>query len=212
MGRGALLTGTAGGIIGTIAAGIGIIWFILIAFQSYQLIPIIVGSIMIALPFYTGVSMIIIVFTILFVALLAVSSILTGVGFYGEYTVSQKAMGVVGLVFGIIGGVSAAILIIIGLFTNPSIGFLQNYASNSLIINWIAFIILGVSFIIMGSASIVMGDFTTKPGAAKAGGILGIIGGSAFILYILGLTIIIGSGLVFTAFLLWAIVFYGTEA
>jgi magnesium-transporting ATPase (P-type) len=170
-----------------------------------------VSSYVLTVPIYTGLSMVQIVLAILFVSLLLVSCILTGIGFYGMYTVSQSAMGIVGLAFGIIGGVSTTIIILIGLFTNPSISF-QSYVLNSLYWNWLAFIILGVSFILMGSASIVLREYTMRSTAAYAAGILSIIGGIAFILYILLLTFFVGLALVFVAFLLWAIIFYSTEA
>lgn len=203
MGRGALLTGVAGGIIGTIASVLGFIWSILISFVTVNYLPI--GPLGL-LPMYTGPSTFQITITILFVALLAVSCILTGVGFYGMYTVSQSSMGVVGLIFGIIGGVSAPILILVGLFTGS--GSLFSYSSVSFLWDWIALAILGVCFIIMGSASIAVREHATHSGAATAAGILSIIGGVLLII-IIGF---VGFALIFVAFLLWAIVFYGTEA
>jgi hypothetical protein len=109
MGRGALLTGMVGGIIGTIASVVGLIWSISSIFAEVEF----------HLFFYT-LSTLLIFSTILFVALLLVSCILTGVGFYGMYKVGGGAMGVVGLIFGIIGGVASAILILIGVITHPS--------------------------------------------------------------------------------------------
>nr|MDO8080411.1 hypothetical protein [Candidatus Freyarchaeota archaeon] len=200
MSRGALLTGTAGGIIGTIASVVGIIWTILFF----------IGTRVIFIPpfplFYIGPSTLQIFLTIIFVALLAVSCILTGVGFYGMSTVGGGAMGVVGLIFGIIGGVGSAILILVGLTTQPS-GFTLVMNQSYMLWNLFGFIILAVSFIIMGSASIVLREWTPYSGTAVAAGILSIIGGVASI--ILGG---IGFVLMFVAFLLWAIVFYTTEA
>nr|MDO8080409.1 hypothetical protein [Candidatus Freyarchaeota archaeon] len=201
MGRGALLTGMAGGIIGTIASVVGIIWSIssMVAAVEFHF-------------FFFTLSPLLIFSTILFVALLIVSCILTGVGFYGMYTVGGGGMGVVGLIFGIIGGIIAAILILIGLITYPSGTIIaDSYYSWSILWNWIGFIILGISFIIMGSASIAVRECTPHSGTAVAAGVLSIIGGSTFIIYMIFFAWI-GLILIFVAFLLWAIVFYTTEA
>jgi hypothetical protein len=201
MGRGALLTGVAGGIIGTIAAVIGIVWFIFAFFIGPELFIVpYVGFI------YTGPSALAIGISILFVALIIVACILTGIGFYGMYTAGGGAMGIVGLIFGIIGGVAAGILFLIGTFL-PYDPF--SYYTPILAWGWIGLIILGVSFIIMGSASIVVREYSMHSGTAVAAGILSIIGGSCLIVYIISF---IGFVLLFVAFLLWAIVFYGTEA
>ena len=201
MGRGALLTGVAGGIIGTIAAVTGIIWFIVWFFVPPEYIIV---------PYFflvpVGPSPLLIAVSVIFVALLVVACILTGIGFYGMYTAGGGAMGIVGLIFGIIGGAAFGILFLIGTFL-PYDSF--SYYTPLLIWGWIGLIILGVSFIIMGSASIVVREYSIHSGTAVAAGILSIIGGSCLILY---LASIIGFVLLFVAFLLWAIVFYGTEA
>ncbi len=206
MGRGPLLTGVAGGIIGTIAAVVGIIWSIL---------GIFIGGEMYFVPYigfvYSGPSPALAGTTILFVALLVVACILTGIGFYGMYTAGGGSMGIVALIFGIIGGVAAGILILLGLLASGGLSITSPYAY-LLSWGWIGFIILGVSFIIIGSASIVVREYTTHSGTAVAAGILSIIGGSALIIAIFYFFIWIGLGLLFVAFILWAIVFYGTEA
>nr|MDO8080408.1 hypothetical protein [Candidatus Freyarchaeota archaeon] len=187
MSRGALLTGTAGGIIGTITSALGFIWYIVYLYiaQRYTWILFV--------PVYTGPSTLVIAFTILFLALLLVSCVLTGVGFYGLYAIGGSSMGIVALIFGIIGGASFLVLELIDLFTNNPILFL------------IGVIILIISFIIIGAASITLREVTTRPGAALAAGILSIIGG----VLLIGL---LGFPLLFVAFLLWAIVFHTTEA
>jgi hypothetical protein len=184
MGRGALLAGTAGGIIGTIASALGVIWMIVYFF---------VGVSFFSLFFYTGPSMLQIVITILFVSLLLVACVLTGVGFYGLHTIGGSSMGIVALIFGIIGGSAFLVLVLLDLFTKTYLFSLIGIA------------ILLISFIIMGAASIALREVTTKSGAAVAAGILSIIGG----VLLIGL---LGFVLLFVAFLLWAIVFYTAEA
>ncbi|MEM2145803.1 MAG: hypothetical protein QW279_10605 [Candidatus Jordarchaeaceae archaeon] len=182
MSRGALLTGTAGGIIGTIDSAIGIIWCVAFFIMPRNY-----------LWFYTGPSTFTIVISILFMALLLVALILTGIGFYGLYTIGGHSMGVVALIFGIIGGAAFLILGLVDLF------------AGSYVLTAVGLLILLVSFIIIGVASIVMREVTMNPSAALAAGILSIIGG-------IFAGAIIGFGLLFVAFLLWAIVFYNTEA
>ena len=182
MSRGALLTGTAGGIIGTIASAMGIIWWF-VCFSTTR------GYFL----FYMGSSTLQIVVSILFMSLLLVALVLTGIGFYGLHAIGGSSMGVVALIFGIIGGAAFLVLGLVDLFTGTYIFIV------------IGFLILLVSFIIIGAASIAVREVTTNPGAALAAGILSIIGG----IFAGG---IIGFGLLFVAFLLWAIVFYQTEA
>ncbi|MGQ9722716.1 MAG: hypothetical protein ACUVXA_15505 [Candidatus Jordarchaeum sp.] len=200
MGRGALLTGVAGGIIGTIASVAGIAWLIIWLFvpPQYILLPYFTLLPVGPSPLYIGVS-------ILFAALIVVACILTGVGFYGMYTVGGSSMGIVALIFGIIGGVAFGILLLLDILLGYGGIF---YYSPITIFSIIGSIILGVIFIIIGSASIVVREYTMHSGSAVAAGILSIIGGCFVILYIGG---IIGYPLLFVAFLLWAIVFYTTE-
>jgi len=234
--RGALLTGTAGGIIGTITAGIGVIWCIIdillyaalmtyinFAIQFYEF-----GFIFLLMHNYLGYYLLMIlmvaatptsslalffVFSLLLGVLLIVSCILTGVGFYGVYKAGGGAMGVVGLIFGIIGGVLGGLLILLGnmLMTPVTIGASE---PNYLFI-WIGFIILALAFILMGTASIVVRDATANSSASVAAGILSIIGACLFFPYILGILgdimALIGFGLIFVAFILWAVVFYSSR-
>lgn len=179
MSRGALLAGTAGGIIGTIASVLGMAWLIVYLMPGPESFLFI----------YIGPSMVQIVISIIFMSLLLVACVLTGIGFYGLYTLGGSSMGVVALIFGIISGSAFLVLGLIALFTN------------AIIFAWIGMLILLVSFIIIGVASIVLRDFTTHPGTALAAGILSIIGG-----------ILLGFAFLFVAFLLWAIVFYTAEA
>ena len=125
MSREALLTGTAGGIIGTITAGIGAIWGIIsiilrITLSSFyaNVIFLLIGLISpYKSPFSTlidilyvlasdpsGLLSLFFMFSFMLSILLIVSCILTGVGFYGVYQAGGSVMGVVGLIFGIIGG------------------------------------------------------------------------------------------------------------
>jgi hypothetical protein len=120
--------------------------------------------------------------------LLLVGCILTGIGFYGMYQAGGGAMGVVGLAFGIIGGVAGAIFLILGnvmteIRSTPSV-FIYITRPNYLFI-FIGFAILGVCLILMGSASIVVREATAHSAAAVAAGILSIIGGSLLFPYIL---------------------------
>ncbi|MFB0562134.1 MAG: hypothetical protein ACETWM_13100 [Candidatus Lokiarchaeia archaeon] len=210
MGRGALLTGMVGGIIGTITAVIGIAWSVLTVVGAYDYIFVPIYGIGL-FPLYSGPSMLLVALTILFVVILFVACILTGIGFYGMYTAGGGAMGVVALIFAIIGGVAASIFTLLGVFASSGAFYYSPY-SYILAWSWIGFIIFGVSFIIIGSASIAVREVSTHSGTAVAAGILSIIGGSALIISFLFFFIWIGLALLFVAFLLWAIVFYGTEA
>ncbi|MFB0561305.1 MAG: hypothetical protein ACETWM_08860 [Candidatus Lokiarchaeia archaeon] len=212
MSRVALLAGMPGGIMGTVAV---VVCFIQPFIQIYT-------TILRDIPFtrlmYAEASTATIFITILFVVLLVVSCILTGVGFYGIYTVGGGAMGIVGLIFGIMGGAAAAILALLGSSTSFTARGVYYYFITIAAIpyypplglwDWIGLIILGVSFVIMGCASIVVREYTMHSGTMVAAGILSIIGGSALIFISLwaGLALMF----MFVAFLLWAIVFYTTK-
>ncbi|MEM2145885.1 MAG: hypothetical protein QW279_11025, partial [Candidatus Jordarchaeaceae archaeon] len=141
MSRGALLTGTAGGIIGTITAGIGIIWsiihalflislsndalgrivlriFSILPVYTYQFHPLLYGI------FYTLTNQFItappsfynffLPVSIILIIFIVVSGILTGVGFYGFHQAGGGAIGIVGLIFGIVGSVLGSAFIILG--------------------------------------------------------------------------------------------------
>ena len=207
MSRGALLAGTAGGIMGTVTVVVAFIWSLSYEFFSKP-VPLFIfhGNF-----WYSGPSMATIFFTIIFVVLLVVSCILTGVGFYGTYKVSGSAIGIIGLISGIIGGIAAGIPFLIGSFTASdfylTIGWqLYPYYSTSSLWNGTGFIILGVSFVIMGCASIVVHKYVMHSRTAVAAGILSIIGGITliFVFTWIGLALMF----MFVAFLLWAIVFY----
>lgn len=215
MGRGALLAGMAGGIMGTVAVVVSFTQGIISFYEKTFPNPIFVYT------FYWEPSTATIFITILFVALLVVSCILTGLGFYGMYTVGGGAMGIVGLIFGIMGGAATAILALgastaftaRGVYYYPiTIGWIVElipYYPPLGLWDWIGFIMLGVSFVIMGCASIVVREYTMHSGTMVAAGILSIIGGSTliFIFNLIGLALMF----MFVAFLLWAIVFYTTK-
>jgi hypothetical protein len=102
-------------------------------------------------------------------------------------------MGIVALIFGIIGGSAFLVLALWDLF------------AGAYLLLFIGILILLVSFIIIGAASIALREVTANSGAATAAGILSIIGG----ILLIGL---LGYPLLFVSFLLWAIVFHGAEA
>jgi hypothetical protein len=229
--RGALVTGAIGGITGTITAGIGMIWS-LIEFQVvndslmwiyiYFTFPIKFQSI---LYYFAGLLtpvpatlMWFFDFSLILSILLIISGVLTGVGFYGMYQAGAGATGIVGLVSGIIGGTAGGIFILLGnILTTPGIyGVLIPPEPNFVIIG-IGFTILAVCFIMLGYASIKVCDTTDNPLAAKAAGILSIVGGGLLSLYLFipyaqtALMIMIGFGLILVAFILWAIVFYSSR-
>jgi hypothetical protein len=180
MSRGALITGTVGGIFGTISSALGIFWIIaVLAMTSSWTFMLLIAPLKDHIP------------GIVFMVLGIVALILVGIGFYGLYSLGGSSMGVVALIFGILGAVGYVILVL-GEFGNSILA----------VIGWL---ILLVSYIIIGIASITLREVTTNPGAALAAGILSIIGG----IFAIGL---IGFVLLFVAYLLWAIVFYTTEA
>ncbi|MFB0564035.1 MAG: hypothetical protein ACETWM_22780 [Candidatus Lokiarchaeia archaeon] len=235
MSRGALLTGTAGGIIGTITAVIGIIWSI-IAFQyltgisnfkiSAPIYSFLLGS-WFAIPFVASPNeayyLIFFVFSIILFIFLVVTGILVGVGFYGVSTVGGGGMGVVALIFSIIGCIGAGLLILLGnLITTREytlvFGFPLDVTSfsygsipvpNFLTIG-IGFLILGATVIILGTANIAMRNSTAMPAASTAAGIISIIGASFFLIGALNLPILllIGFIMIFVASIFWAIVFF----
>lgn len=223
------LTGTAGGIIGSITAVIGIIWSIIdIRFHtdltnylsSMSSLRFFLGPYASLIPPYLASEPTLLLFSFLLAVFLIVTGILIGVGFYGTYKIGGGAMGVVALILGIIGSILGAFQIILGnlltatqfipITITPYIipVILPNFT-----IMWIGFMVLGVTFILLGSASITVHEMTMNPSASKAAGILSIIGGSLFLLSILflGGIILIGFILIFIAFTLWSIVFYSSR-
>ena len=234
MSRGALITGTTGGVIGAITAAIGIIWLsILNTFQTEiynylaqigtYLSTLVPFSIFYGepfpfpiIPFLPSWSLFGLSSSILAVFFI-VSGILIGIGFYGTYKIGGGAMGVVGLILGIIGCTLGALQIILGnlltatqFIPMPITPYIIPVILPNFTIMWIGFMVLGVTFILLGSASITVREMTMNPSASQAAGILSIIGGSLFLLCVLflGGILFIGFILIFVAFILWAAVFY----
>lgn len=234
MSRAAILTGTAGGIIGTITAGIGIIWslatiivtsangFLWYHLKLVENLAILSDEFWLYFSLYmfelyyfsmiTGDEAFPLILLVVLGILLIVSCILTGVGFYGVYKAGGGAMGLVSFIFGIIGGALAGNFLflegIFGALTLPSpIGLYFP--------GWIGMVVLGVTFIIFGVSSIVVRETTTRPRASVAAGILSIVGACLFFPSLLGLygliMVMVGFALMFVAFLLWAIVFYSSR-
>nr|MDO8081409.1 hypothetical protein [Candidatus Freyarchaeota archaeon] len=231
MSRGALLTGTAGGIIGTITAAIGIIWSIIdvqliitlfrYSTPLYLSDAFLYNNLSIILTFAAAPStspLLFFVFSLVLGILLIVSCVLTGVGFYGLYQAGGDAMGVVGLIFGIVGGAAGGTLIILGntiLSSAPLSGTSFLFSTPNYSVIWKGMIMLAVTFILLGSASIVVRGTTTRSGTSVAAGILSIIGACLFFLFFLGdfgsIIALVGFGLIFVAFILWAVVFYSSR-
>jgi len=242
--RGALLTGTVGGIIGTITAAIGMICiFILnsllteindylarlslyLASQFGPLFepwPQLYGlPIPYPIPFFPSTSLFG-VSSFTSAIFLIVTGILIGIGFYGTYKIGGGAIGVVSLVFSIIGITSGALFIIMG---NLTTGYTAPYITigeysypnlpvptQNFSVIWIGFVILGVTFLLLGYASISVREMTEKPSASYAAGILSIIGAIVFITswLIWPIIVIIGFGLIFVAFILWTVIFYSSR-
>lgn len=236
----ALLSGTVGGITGAITAAVGIIWILTgntfindtknfsaqLTFYLNYLIGAPFGLPFVSSPippliYPSGSSFYI--FSFLLVIFLIGTGILIGIGFYGTYKIGGGAMGVVGLVFSIIGMTLGALFIIMG---NLISGYTPNLipALDAVIILipfpipnsnifGIGFLIMALTFILLGSASISMREMTQMPSASLAAGILSIIGAVFFVIGILWYMVqIIGFGLIFVSFILWAIVFYSSRS
>lgn len=246
MSKGALLTGAGGGIVGAITAVIGIIWSLVqlslasaityfqeavqnfygaLAFAGFNIefvnVPLIVSE-----YFYTCSKVpLFSVFSLILSVLFIVSGVLTGVGFYGVYKAGGGAMGVVGLIIGVIGGSVGGTLIILGntiassfvFSTMPFILPIPNY-----LVIWGGMIILAVTFVMLGSASIVVRNSTAHPSGATAAGVLSIIGACFLLPYILvsfgDIWALIGVGLmfisfalIFVTFILWTVAFYSSR-
>ncbi len=245
MSKGALLTGAVGGIVGAITAVIGIIWSLVqlslasaityfqeavqnfygaLAFAGFNIelvnVPLIVSE-----YFYTYSKVpLFSVFSLILAVLFIVSGVLTGVGFYGVYKSGGGAMGVVGLIIGVIGGSVGGTLIILGniassfiFSTMPFILPIPNY-----LVIWGGMIILAVTFVMLGSVSIVVRNSTAHSSGATAAGVLSIIGACFLLPYILvsfgyiwaligvGL-IFISFALIFVTFILWTVAFYSSR-
>nr|MDO8079262.1 hypothetical protein [Candidatus Freyarchaeota archaeon] len=235
----ALLIGTVGGIIGTITAAVGIMWVISVntllnEIYNYlvELAPFVNTVISwIPTPLYTGPwpqpifsswPLFGLLSSIL-AMLLIVTGILIGIGFYGTYKIGGGAPGVVGLIFGIIGGIAGALLITIG---NTTPGYMSAVApfdevyvpvisvtTPNFNFIWASFGVLALAFIIIGAASISVRETTNIPSASMAAGILSIIGAVAFLVgsIIHLIPPIVGFGLTLVSFILWAVVFYSSR-
>jgi hypothetical protein len=204
--RVALLTGTAGGIIGTITAAIGIIWILILntfltEIHDYlvqlgvyltSLIPTGFSySYPLMLPFYPSASLFG-VSSFILVIFLIMTGILIGIGFYGTYKIGGGAMGVVGFIFGIIGITAGALLIIMGnlttgymkapLFMGEIINYFFPISTPNFLVIFTGFIIMGVAFILLGSASMSVREVTQKYSTSYAAGVLSIVGAVVFII------------------------------
>ena len=233
MSKAYLLTGTAGAIMGTITAFIGMMWSIVdvlffMDFSNYMSEIMVFGTLLgplaaFIIP-YPDSSIWLLWFSLILAPMLIVTGTLTGLGFYGIRKAGGGAMSVVGLVFGIVGSIIGSLLILVGNLLNMTqiaiIPDIYNYTlmiipstTPNFFIMWIGFIILGVTFILLGSASIVVREITINSSASSAAGILSIIGGCITIggPIIFGGILLIGFILLFVAFILWAVVFYSSR-
>ncbi|MFB0562699.1 MAG: hypothetical protein ACETWM_15970 [Candidatus Lokiarchaeia archaeon] len=222
MSKGALLTGTAGGIIGTITMFIGIIWAIV--YPLYYMDLFNYGYGMESMSSYTGwlaifvtpypsyIETLFTILTIMLVMLLIVTAILVGIGFYGTYTIGGGAMGAAALIMSIIGTTIAGIIVFLGstIFkeTNIAYGHAFPYPWSTVeeflatfyvpisvpgsLMIWLGCIFLGVTFIVLGAGSIVVRHATSSTSAGMAGGILSIIAGSLLILSYDGIMLFLG--------------------
>jgi hypothetical protein len=228
--KAAFLTGIFGGIIGSVTAGIGIIWGI----SSVLLINELNTTFVAIYPVPQNEPLFILL-SILLAILLVVSGVLTGVGFYGMYQTGGGAMGVVGLISGIIGSSLGAFFIFLGnIITGTKYVFnidfiLYGFTSSppplfimisTMVVPQFFFIgvgviIIAITFIMFGATSIAARKTTTRPSVSIATGILSVIGGCFLLPYILGvlggILAQIGFGLLFIAFVLWAVVFYSSK-
>nr|MDO8079479.1 hypothetical protein [Candidatus Freyarchaeota archaeon] len=115
MARAALLTGTAGGTIGSIAAGLGVIWsiiFMTFAVELWNYMQYLATSYTPLIIFFIPYPPSSVLFSSLLLMvslLLIVAGVLSGVGFYGVYKIGGGAMGMVGLIFAIAGSVESCL-------------------------------------------------------------------------------------------------------
>ncbi|MFB0563443.1 MAG: hypothetical protein ACETWM_19770 [Candidatus Lokiarchaeia archaeon] len=211
MARAAILTGTAGGIIGSITGGWGIVWAIIniiyiweffsysLDLALYSLTVGVYASSLLSQPIsFTLFS----AFSIVLALLLVVSCTLLGVGYYGLYKIGGGAMGIVGLIFSIIGSVAGGLFILLGNIITEikviSFIFVPGFIFESVLGQipyviytpsffyiWIGFIIIAITFIIIAVVSIALRDTTARPRASLTAGILSIVGSCLFFPYIL---------------------------
>ncbi len=243
MPRGALLTGAAGGILGSITGITGVLWIIVninfaVDIYNYSemlgLFSQLYGLWALAMIPYPSSGFLFSTLTLLLAIFIIVSCILLGAGFYGTYQAGGGVMGVVGLIFGIIGGSAGGLFILLGnfitsaklvpLFVVPIFEGFEGiipypvFTPNTPII-WLGLMVLTVSFILLGVSSIVVREITANSSASMAAGILSIIGACFLVLYVLmqfefpplailaGILTLVGFILIFVAFVIWAVVF-----
>lgn len=217
MSRAKFLTGTVGGLIGIIMAGIGIVWsiitllFVMDLFAYFDNLMWWSGWLLsiyaVFLVPYPASGLWFNLSSFIVVLFLIVSGVLLGIGFYGLYTVGRKRMGIVGLIFSTIGSISGALLIYLG-NTISNIEPIAVYVTRlwepvnpvtapwfvttpNFFLIWIGLVILSVTFIVIGAASITTSGIVTRPSAFKAAGIVSIIGACFFFPYFL--TTLIGT-------------------
>ncbi len=234
MSRGALQTGAVGGIIGALTSFVGILWSIiyfvfaseLVNYISNMIFSILIGPLILLANPYPASGSLFSILSFILAILILLTGILIGIGFYGTYKIGGGAMGVVGLIFGIIGGALGDLFIMLGnllpikdyfpILTSitPPLGiFVIPITYPHFLIIWIGFMILGVAFILLGSASITVREMTMHPSASSAAGILSIIGGAVFLagVFFFIFLIIIGFILIFAASIIWTVVFYSSR-
>jgi hypothetical protein len=246
-----ILTGVFGSVFGIVTAIIGVLWGLrytdFVANHDLavgiQNLPIIQSSSLersIQISFFmdlhvSDLQSSLAFLTFILAVLLVLTLILTGVGLYGLGIVEQKSMGTVGLVFGVIGGILAMLLLLIG-STGPNtptfISLLVFTYAPSLITQYpipvlvlaggvanvhptllgLGFIVFGVTIIMFGAAFISVREGLDSPGLSTATGVLFIISGIFLILIVLlPLLSWLSTFILFVAFIMTALVFYGSR-
>ncbi len=206
MSRRLMLTGTVGGVIGTITGSIGILWiatyFIFLNKLSYEytfsvicflyLFGPFIGQFFFPSLFPAFLELVFLILTILLGISLIITSIMVGLGFYGLSEQGAGGIGGAALITGVSGTSVAAILLVLAdtvfrefhlsslyLFYYPYYYYpiyLYIYTPGSLFI-WYSLIVLGITFFVLGLVSVLARDSTPSLNSAVAAGILSIIGG-----------------------------------
>ncbi len=209
MSRGALLTGIAGGIVGSITGIIGIIWIMVstkLAIDIYNYIQLVMGlsafygiHIFALTPLPNSIFQFI-TLSIVFAGFLIMSGILIGVGFHGLYKAGGGTMGRVGFVSGIMGTATGSLFILLGnVITSTKVMYLflvsifigftgilpVPLSTPNLFVVGIGMIALAVTFFTLGVSSIVVRETTINSAASAAAGVLSIVGACLLILYTL---------------------------
>jgi hypothetical protein len=236
MARESLLTGTAGGMMGAAAGGIGVIWSMLDMLYVMEIVRAMNDPLLLILTFFRyspylsfiygstlmPINGLYFTFSMMLAVLLFVGGVLTGIGFYGVHKAGGGAMGLAGLAFGTIGGLAGSTFLILGNMMPVSftLTIFVTISVPSYLFIFIGFVILGGSLIVMGVSSIAVREVTVHSSAAAAAGVLSIIGGCFLSLYILdwlvlsiigGIMALIGFILILSAFIIWSAVFYGSR-